>query len=86
MRQGVDLVIRGRDLLEATPAQIRLGRLLGRTAPPVYQHHRLIRRPDGSKLSKASGDSGVRELRAAGQSAEAIVAMAAEASGWIEPG
>ncbi len=85
LRQGVDLVIRGRDLLEATPAQIRLGRLLGRDAPPVYHHHRLIRRPDGSKLSKASGDTGVRELREAGESAEAVIAMAAEASGWVEP-
>jgi glutamyl/glutaminyl-tRNA synthetase len=85
LRQGVDLVIRGRDLLEATPAQIRLGRLLGREAPPVFHHHRLIRRPDGSKLSKAAGDTGVRELRAAGQSAEAVIASAAEASGWVEP-
>ena len=85
LRQGVDLVIRGRDLLEATPAQIRLGRLLARETPPVFHHHRLIRRPDGSKLSKAAGDTGVRELRAAGQSAEAVIASAAEASGWVEP-
>ena len=33
LRQGVDLVIRGRDLIEATPAQIRLGALLGRRRP-----------------------------------------------------
>jgi chorismate mutase len=30
LRQGVDLVVRGRDLLASTPAQIRLGHLLGR--------------------------------------------------------
>ena len=30
LRQGVDLVVRGRDLLDATPDQIRLGALLGR--------------------------------------------------------
>ena len=85
LRQGIDLVIRGRDLLEATPAQIRLGRLLGRAAPPVFHHHPLIRRPDGTKLSKASGDTGVRELRAAGRSAADVIAAAAEASGWVAP-
>ena len=82
LRQGVDLVIRGRDLLEATASQIRLGRLLGREVPPAFHHHPLIRRPDGRKLSKSSGDTGVRELRAAGQSAADVIAAAAEASGW----
>jgi glutamyl-Q tRNA(Asp) synthetase len=76
MRQGVTLVIRGRDLLHATPAQIRLGRLLGRTQPAAFLHHRLIRRPDGSKLSKSSGDTGVRDLRAAGLSPAEVIAMA----------
>jgi glutamyl-Q tRNA(Asp) synthetase len=85
LRDGVDLVVRGRDLLEATPAQIRLGRLLGRQAPPAFHHHPLVRRPDGLKLSKSSGDTGVRELRAAGHSAEAVIAAAAAASGWRVP-
>ncbi|MEO8463582.1 MAG: glutamate--tRNA ligase family protein, partial [Chloroflexota bacterium] len=39
MRHGIDLVIRGEDLLDATPAQIRLGRLLGRATPPRFLHH-----------------------------------------------
>jgi glutamyl-Q tRNA(Asp) synthetase len=82
LRQGVDLVVRGRDLLHATPAQIRLGKLLGRETPPTFLHHRLIRRPDGSKLSKSSGDTGVHELRAAGRTAAEIVAMAAAAVGY----
>lgn len=81
LRQGVGLVIRGRDLLHATPTQIRLARLLGRETPPVYLHHRLIRRADGSKLSKSSGDTGVRELREAGMSPEEIVTLAANAVG-----
>ena len=76
LRQGIDLVVRGRDLLEATPAQIRLARLLGRAAPPTFLHHPLIRRPDGSKLSKSAGDTGVRELRAAGRSPDEVIAAA----------
>ncbi len=82
IRQGVDLVVRGRDLLGSTPDQIRLARLLGRDAPATFAHHRLVRRPDGSKLSKSAGDMGVRELRAAGHSADDVVAMAAAAIGY----
>ncbi len=82
LRQRVDLVVRGRDLLQATAAQIRLGRLLGRATPPTYAHHALIRRPDGRKLSKSAGDTAVRELRAAGRSAAEVVEMATAATGF----
>lgn len=82
MRQGIDLVIRGRDLIDATATQIRLGRVLGRPTPATFVHHPLIRRPDGSKLSKSAGDTGVRELRAAGRTAAEVIAMAETATGW----
>jgi glutamyl-Q tRNA(Asp) synthetase len=77
LRQGVDLVVRGEDLLADTARQIRLGRLLGRVEPPRFLHHSLIRKASGAKLSKSDGDHGVRELRAAGWSAEAVRAEAA---------
>jgi glutamyl/glutaminyl-tRNA synthetase len=83
LRHGIDLVVRGRDLASATPAQIRLGRLLGRERPPTFAHHRLIRRPDGRKLSKADGDTSVRDLREAGQSAEEVIGTAAAAIGLV---
>jgi glutamyl/glutaminyl-tRNA synthetase len=76
MRQGVDLVIRGEDLLASTGRQIRLARMLGRTVPPVFLHHPLLRKPGGDKLSKSSGDTGIRELRAAGLSAADVLARA----------
>ena len=44
LRQDIDHVIRGRDLIHATPTQIRLGRLLGRERQPTFLHHPLIRR------------------------------------------
>lgn len=80
-RHGVDLVIRGQDLLEATPPQLRLGRLLGRPAPPAFLHHPLIRKPGGAKLSKADGDTGVRDLRSAGLTPERVLGEAAAAVG-----
>ncbi len=84
LRQGIDLVVRGRDLLDSTPAQIRLARLLGRDAAPTFAHHRLVRRPDGSKLSKADGDTSVRDLRAAGRTAAELIGEAAAAVGLID--
>ena len=82
LRQEVDLVVRGRDLLDATATQIRLARTLGRDAPPTFLHHPLIRRSDGSKLSKSAGDTGVRELRSAGVPAGEVIARASAATGF----
>ena len=84
LRQGIDLVIRGRDLLVATPAQIRLGRLLGRERALTYAHHPLVLRPDGRKLSKADGDTSVRDLRAAGRTAAELIGEAAAGAGLID--
>lgn len=82
--QGVDLVIRGEDLLDSTGRQIRLARLLERHTPPVFLHHPLIRQADGTKLSKANRDTGLRELREAGLSAAMLLGDAACRSGLLE--
>lgn len=75
-RQGIDLVVRGVDLLASTGRQIRLSRLLGRERPPVFLHHPLIMKTRDQKLSKADGDSGRRELRARGVSPADVIALA----------
>ncbi|HXG25228.1 MAG TPA: glutamate--tRNA ligase family protein, partial [Candidatus Binatia bacterium] len=85
-RHGVDLVVRGEDLLAATPAQIRLARLLGRAVPPVFAHHPLIRRPDGTKLSKADRATSLGERLDAGATPEDLFGEAAAALGLVEPG
>ena len=72
-RQGVDLVIRGIDLLESTGRQIYLARVLGRRAPAVFMHHPLIMKSPDQKLSKSDRDTGVRDLRAAGWSRERVI-------------
>jgi glutamyl/glutaminyl-tRNA synthetase len=77
LRQEIDLVIRGHDLLKATPAQIRLARLLGRERPPTFAHHPLIFRRDGLKLSKADGATAIQQLRADGRSAAEVIGTAA---------
>jgi len=77
LRQGVDLVVRGDDLVSDTFRQIRLGALLGRGSPPRFAHHPLIRKAGGAKLSKSDGDAGVAELRDAGASPADVRAAAA---------
>ena len=80
-RHGVDLVIRGRDLLDATPVQLRLARLLGREVPPRYLHHPLVRREPGQKLSKADGDTAVGSLLDAGRTPAELFGLAARLAG-----
>jgi glutamyl-tRNA synthetase/glutamyl-Q tRNA(Asp) synthetase len=81
LRHGVDLVIRGEDLLDSTGRQLRLGRLVGRHQPRVILHHPLIRKPGGEKLSKSSGDTGIRELRSGGASPAGVLGLAAQLTG-----
>ena len=64
-RQGVTEVVRGQDLFHATAVHRLLQHLLDFPVP-VYRHHRLIRDDLGGKLSKSTGSTGLRELRAAG--------------------
>jgi glutamyl/glutaminyl-tRNA synthetase len=80
-RHGVDLVIRGRDLLDATPEQVRLARLLGRAVAPQFLHHPLIRRVSGQKLSKAEGDTAVRSLLDEGRTPAELFGLAARLAG-----
>jgi glutamyl/glutaminyl-tRNA synthetase len=79
--QGITLVVRGSDLLASTGRQIRLARLIGREAPPVFVHHPLIMKSPTQKLSKSDGDSGVADLRTAGWRAEDVLARARELAG-----
>jgi glutamyl/glutaminyl-tRNA synthetase len=74
--QKITHVIRGRDLLPSTGRQIRLARLLGRVTMPRFAHHGLVMKSAAEKLSKSDGDTGVRDLRAAGWTAEAVLAEA----------
>lgn len=69
--QGITLVTRGRDLFVATHVQRLLQSLL-RLPEPCYAHHRLILDADGSKLSKRTGSTSLRELRERGWQASDI--------------
>lgn len=84
--QQIGLVIRGEDLLPSTGRQLRLARLLGRPKPPRFLHHPLIRKPTGEKLSKASRDTGIRDLRAQGVAPSQVLGRAATLAGFLGTG
>jgi glutamyl-tRNA synthetase/glutamyl-Q tRNA(Asp) synthetase len=73
-RQDVNLVVRGEDLLDSTGRQIQLARFLGRRDPPAFLHHPLIMKSATQKLSKSDSDTGIRDLRAKGWTAEQVLA------------
>ncbi len=81
--QGVTLVIRGDDLLASTGRQLLLARMLGRQTPPQFLHHALLMKSPTQKLSKSDGDTGVRDLRARGWTAPAVIGEAAFRGGLI---
>jgi glutamyl-Q tRNA(Asp) synthetase len=66
--QGVNQVIRGQDLFEATHVQRLLQALLG-LPTPVYRHHRLLTGADGKRFAKRDGAQTLRSLREAGMTA-----------------
>jgi len=77
IEQGVNLIIRGEDLLPSTGRQIRLARLLGRKEPPQFHHHPVLRDPDGQKLSKRDHSTTLQDLRQSGQTPESLRAQIA---------
>jgi glutamyl/glutaminyl-tRNA synthetase len=82
--QGVTHVIRGDDLLPSTGRQIQLARLLGRTEPPTFLHHRLIMKSPTQKLSKSDRDTGIRDLREQGWSPARVIGHAASLAGLLD--
>src|SRR4249919_811130 len=63
--QGVTDVVRGPDLFHASAVHRLLQALLG-LPQPRYHHHQLVLDADGSKLSKSTQATGLRELRVRG--------------------
>ncbi len=78
---GVTEVVRGDDLLPATPAQILLYRALGLT-PPAFCHVPLVVGPDGRRLCKRHGDTRVAAYRAAGVAPDVLIGRLAQSCGW----
>ncbi|MDP9000206.1 MAG: tRNA glutamyl-Q(34) synthetase GluQRS [Myxococcota bacterium] len=79
---GITDVVRGADLLESTPRQIWLARVLG-ARPPRYAHVPLVVANDGSRLEKRTPCGILRGLREAGIGASRVVGELAHGLGLL---
>ncbi len=87
LASGVTEIVRGDDLLPATPAQILVARRLsGRAEPFAYLHVPLVVGPDGKRLAKRHGDTRLKAFRAAGWTTERILGALAASCGWCPKG
>ncbi|HEX5146771.1 MAG TPA: tRNA glutamyl-Q(34) synthetase GluQRS [Conexibacter sp.] len=83
--QGIGEVVRGDDLLETTPRQLLLQRLLG-VAQPAYAHVPLVLGPDGARLAKRHGAVTLADRAAHGETAADALAWMAASLGLAAPG
>lgn len=80
---GVTDVVRGDDILPATPAQVVLYRQLGLPEPRFF-HVPLVTGTDGARLAKRHGDTRISAYRAAGISPGRILSALARSCGWLQ--
>jgi glutamyl-tRNA synthetase len=83
--QGVEEVVRGADLLDTTPRQVLVARLL-ELPVPRYAHVPLVVGPDGARLAKRHGAVTLAELAAQAVDADEVRALLAASLGLAEPG
>lgn len=83
--QGVDLVVRGDDLLPSTPTQVAILDALGYPAPR-YAHVSLVVGADGRRLAKRDGAITLADLAPLGVSAATVRSALAASIGLAEPG
>jgi glutamyl-Q tRNA(Asp) synthetase len=74
--QGITHIIRGRDLVEATPTQRLLQALLD-LPEPRYHHHRLLLAADGRRLAKRDHAQTLASLRQTGMDGPTLAARLA---------
>lgn len=80
---GVTEIVRGDDLLPATPAQILVAKAL-KLPIPNYIHVPLVVGTDGKRLAKRHGDTRISSYREAGIKPEEIIGALASSCGWAE--
>ena len=83
--QGIGEVVRGADLVDSTPRQLLLARLLG-VPEPRYAHVPLVLGPDNRRLAKRHGSVTLADRASLGESPREVRAWMAQTLGLVETG
>lgn len=84
-QQGVAQVVRGADLVDTTPRQLLVGRLLGLPAPS-YAHVGLVLGDEGSRLAKRHGAVTLADRASLGETPADVLAWMAQSLGLAQAG
>lgn len=84
MRQGINLIIRGNDILPCTGRQLALAQVLQPSPKqPLFLHHPLAYGPEGMKLSKRTLSAGIIQRRLSGDLPAVILGEALHLAGLL---
>lgn len=83
--QGLGEVVRGADLVDSTPRQLLLARLLG-LPEPRHAHVPLVLGPDGRRLAKRHGAVTLADRAARGEGPDEVRTLMARSLGLAEAG
>lgn len=78
LKEGVNLVIRGEDILPSTGRQLYLKKILGSVYKPEFYHHPLVLEKNSiDKLSKTKNSLSIKKMKEEGKSSSEILKEAA---------
>jgi glutamyl-tRNA synthetase len=88
MELGINLIIRGNDLIPSTAAQLYLSKMLDFSfhRNVQFHHHPLMLDQTGNKLSKTAGNSAWKGLSHSGLSSREVISQLFKAMGMEDPG
>ena len=83
--EGIEVVVRGDDLLDSTPRQVVVAELLGLPVPR-YAHVPLVLSAEGFRLAKRDGAVTLADRLAAGDTPASVLSLLAASLELAEPG
>jgi len=83
---GINLIIRGDDLLGSTAAQLYLASLIGAKGfvETAFHHHAMVNDEKGEKLSKSSGSPSLKAMRESGMTTEQLYTRLGKLMGLLD--
>ncbi|MHC2991586.1 glutaminyl-tRNA synthetase [Pontibacter sp. HJ8] len=88
LEMGINLIVRGKDLMISTAAQLFLAQQAGAVAftNAQFVHHPIVSSSEGHKLSKSDDALSILEMRKSGLQPKELWHLLADLAGWPDAG